>query len=116
MLTASGPGGINEIQYAAFLMMIARHTGYKPGIFSHVVANEQIYDRHMDAANEMLRRFDAKITAESHTETTTLDYFSITPHLELNPEKTNFFEMTIDDFTMVNYDPIKPQLKLELGI
>ena len=24
MLTASGPGGINEIQYAAFLMMIAR--------------------------------------------------------------------------------------------
>lgn len=40
MLTASGPGGINEIQYAALLMMIARHTGYKPGVFSHVVANE----------------------------------------------------------------------------
>jgi thymidylate synthase len=38
------------------------------------------------------------------------------PMLILNPEKTNFFEMTIDDFTMVNYDPIKPQLKLELGI
>ena len=40
MLTASGPGGINEIQYAALLMMIARHTGYKPGVFSHFVANE----------------------------------------------------------------------------
>ena len=53
MLTASGPGGINEIQYAAFLMMIARHTGYKPGVFTHVVANEQIYDRHTDAATEM---------------------------------------------------------------
>ena len=39
-----------------------------------------------------------------------------TPHLVLNPEKTNFFEMTIDDFTMENYNPIKPQLKLELGI
>jgi thymidylate synthase len=38
------------------------------------------------------------------------------PMLILNPEKTNFFDMTIDDFTMVNYDPIKPQLKLELGI
>jgi hypothetical protein len=24
--------------------------------------------------------------------------------------------MTIDDFTMENYNPIKPQLKLELGI
>ena len=36
MLTASGPGGINEIQYAALLMMIARHTGYKPGVFSQI--------------------------------------------------------------------------------
>ena len=59
MLTASGPGGINEIQYAALLMMIARHTGYKPGCFTHVVANEQIYDRHMDAAEEMLKRYKA---------------------------------------------------------
>ena len=57
MLTASGPGGINEIQYAAFLMMIARHTGYKPGVFTHVVANEQIYDRHIDAAAEMKARY-----------------------------------------------------------
>ena len=40
MLTASGAGGINEIQYAALLMMIARHTGYEPGIFTHFVANE----------------------------------------------------------------------------
>ena len=40
MLTASGAGGINEIQYAALLMMIARHTGYKPGVFTHFVANE----------------------------------------------------------------------------
>ena len=48
MLTASGAGGMNEIQYAALLMMIAKHTGYKAGVFSHVVANEQIYDRHMD--------------------------------------------------------------------
>ena len=116
MLTASGPGGINEIQYAAFLMMIARHTGYEPGIFSHVVANEQIYDRHMDAANEMLNRFEELSDKD-------FDYLwehggddRPNPKLILNTEKTNFFEMTIDDFTMENYDPIKPQLKLELGI
>lgn len=58
MLTASGPGGINEIQYAALLMMIARHTGYEPGVFSHIVANEQIYDRHIDAAHELLARYE----------------------------------------------------------
>ena len=117
MLTASGPGGINEIQYAAFLMMIARHTGYEPGIFSHVVANEQIYDRHMDAANQMLSRFSAKETEEfvEWIEDETIRQLP-QPMLILNPEKTNFYEMTIDDFTMVDYNPIKPQLKLELGI
>ena len=115
MLTASGPGGINEIQYAALLMMIARHTGYKPGKFSHIVANEQIYDRHMDAANQMLSRFSARDQEEMYMETVLKETIP-TPKLVLNPEKTNFFEMTIDDFTMIDYDPIKPQLKLELGI
>lgn len=104
MLTASGPGGINEIQYAALLMMIARHTGYKPGVFSHLVANEQIYDRHFDAAEEMLSRYQ-----DLHSD-------DKIPTLTLNPDATNFYEMTIDDFTMADYIPMKPQLKLELGI
>lgn len=103
MLTASGAGCINEIQYAALLMMIARHCGYEAGKFTHFIANEQIYDRHIDQAEEMLDRY----------------YFlkkSDNPMLVLNPEKTDFFEITIGDFEMINYEPIKPQLKLELGI
>jgi thymidylate synthase len=36
--------------------------------------------------------------------------------LSLNPEKTNFYDITIDDFVLNNYQPNKPQLKLELGI
>ena len=115
MLTASGPGGINEIQYAALLMMIARHTGYKPGAFTHVVANEQIYDRHMEAADEMLARFEQRYE-EISSGAYAKDYWNSQPMLILNPEKTDFYDMTIDDFIMVNYDPIKPQLKLELGI
>ena len=109
MLTASGPGGINEIQYAALLIMIARHTGYKPGVFSHIVANEQIYDRHIDAANEILKRYE-----EHYPEGTVIK--SSKPNLILNPEKTNFYDFTIEDFEMFSYNPIKPQLKLELGI
>ena len=115
MLTASGPGGINEIQYAALLMMIARHTGYKPGVFSHMVANEQIYDRHMDAANNMRSRFSAREQEEFYMESVLRETI-LQPRLVLNPEKTNFYDMTIDDFTMENYSPIKTQLKLELGI
>lgn len=106
MLTASGAGGINEIQYAALLMMIARHCGYKPGVFTHFVANEQIYDRHVEQANEMLNRVKALEEMNNLT----------SPKLLLNPDKTNFFEMTIEDFTVENYEPMTPQLKLELGI
>lgn len=110
MLTASGPGGINEIQYAALLMMIARHTGYKPGVFSHFVANEQIYDRHIDAANEMLSR-QLLIERDEY-----FDGCKKNPMLIINPDKTNFYDFTIDDFIMEDYNPLKPQLKLELGI
>ena len=115
MLTASGAGGINEIQYAALLMMIARHTGYEPGVFTHFVANEQIYDRHIDAANEMLKRYKELKQKESD-ETLVENYWDIYPRLIINDNKTNFYDFTINDFFMVNYSPIKPQLKLELGI
>ena len=109
MLTASGPGCVNEVQYAALLMMIARHTGYKPGVFTHFVANEQIYDRHLDAAEEMMRRYD-----EHYPEGSVIKCPK--PNLILNESKTNFYDMTIEDFEMMFYNPIKPQLKLELGI
>ena len=110
MLTASGPGCVNEVQYAALLMMIARHTGYQPGVFTHFVANEQIYDRHIDAAAEIYSRY-VKIECEEY-----LTHEKSYPNIVLNPEKTNFYDITIDDFTIENYNPIKPQLKLELGI
>ena len=52
MITASGAGSMNEVQYAALLMMIARHCGYEAGVFTHFVANEQIYLRHVEQAKE----------------------------------------------------------------
>ena len=105
MLTASGAGGINEIQYAALQMMIARHCGYKVGVFTHLVANEHIYSRHKEQAIEMIKRYDSNN-----------DMTMPNPKLILNPDKTNFYDFTIDDFTMENYNPIRPQLSLELGI
>lgn len=108
MLTASGPGGINEIQYAALLMMIARHCGYEPGVFTHFVANEQIYDRHIDQAKEMASRYIETLSGERKNQSRSFLY--------LKPTAKNFYDITIDDFKMCNYDPMKPQLKLELGI
>ena len=108
LLTASGPGGINEIQYAALQKMIARVTGYDAGVFSHFVANEQIYDRHMEQAREILKRAD---DAYFNRRTTPM------PELVLKAEfGCKFEDITIDDFEMFDYDPINPQLKFDIGI
>ncbi len=105
MLTASGAGGINELQYAALLMIVAKATGYEPGVFTHFVANEQIYDRHIDNAHELLRRAE-QIKDEKRN-----------PHLVFEKEAGfDLKDVTVDDFTMVDYEPLQPQLKFELGI
>ncbi len=111
MLTASGAGGVNEVQYAALLMMVAKATGYKPGKFTHFVANEQIYDRHMDAANELLQRCDRLKSDEPYYK-----YHFDKVEMLFTPKSDNFYDFTIDDFQLQDYEPIKPQLKLELGI
>lgn len=106
-LMAASCSGVNEVQYSALMMMIARHCGYEVGQFTHFVANEQIYDRHEEQAVELLTRY----YRYEH------DNDSLkTPRLVLNPDKTNFYDFTIEDFTLENYDPIKPNLKLDLGI
>lgn len=115
MITASGAGGVNEVQYACLQMMIAKATGYKPGKFTHFVANEQIYNRHFDAAKELINRADEhklKIsTSNGH-----YDYEFESVKMNFNPKSDNFYDFSIEDFSLENYNPIKPNLKLELGI
>ena len=39
------------------------------------------------------------------------------PRLVLNvPDGTNFFDIKAEDFELVDYDPVKPQLKFDLAI
>lgn len=104
MLTASGAGQVNEVQYAALLMMIARHCNMKPGVFAHYVQNEQIYDRHIEVANAIKERFEEN------------EENLVQPTMILNPIKTNFFDFDIDDFKLINYKPLEPNFKLDLGI
>lgn len=115
MITASGAGGVNEVQYACLQMMIAKATGYKAGKFTHFVANEQIYSRHINAANELINRADAhklKIsTSNGH-----YDYEFEPIKMNFNPKSNNFYDFSIEDFSLENYNPIKPNLVLPLGI
>lgn len=93
-------GHINKMQYVALMMMVAKHVGLKPGVFMHVVDNLHIYDRHIEQAKEMLSR-------------TPSDKL---PKLTLKEGKDNFYDFTVDDFELIDYEPVKPQLKFELGI
>lgn len=111
MITASGAGGINEIQYAALLMMVAKATGYKPGKFTHMVVNEQIYDRHFEQAKELVSRCE---NLKSKGSAYVYEFDEV--KMEFNPKSDDFYSFTIDDFNLVGYEPMKPQLSFDLGI
>jgi thymidylate synthase len=93
-------GCINKIQYVALLMMVARHVGLKCGTFMHIVENLHVYDRHIENAKIML-----------NTPTT-----DIQPKLILKEGKTNFYDFTIDDFELIDFETQGESLKFELAI
>lgn len=96
---------INNMQYLALLHLVARHCGYNVGKFSVVTDNVQIYDRHVTFAQELVRREPVKCN----------------PSIWLNPNKTDFFDFTLDDIKVANYpvNEIKeknPQMKPEVAV
>ena len=95
---------INQFQYYALQMMIAKATGYKVGKMGHMVANLHIYDRHEENAQVMLDRQEAVIQNVRNE-----------IKLEFNPKSDDFYSFSIDDFVLTDYTPIDPQLKFELA-
>lgn len=96
---------INELQYIALQLMVAKTCGFKPGVFTHVIENAQIYDRHINNVKNLLTREPVECN----------------PQLMLNTDKTDFYEFTIGDFVLTDYlvEKIReknPQMKFDLGI
>ena len=92
---------INAMQYVALQMMIAKHFGWKVGKLFYFVNNLHIYDNQFEQAEELLRR----------------EPTDCLPRLVLNvPDGTNFFDIKTEDFELVDYIPVKPQLKFDLAI
>lgn len=97
-------GCINQVQYLVFLHLVARHCGYTPGRFSWFVQNIHIYDRHLEAAKELAARQPVECQ----------------PYIWLNPDKTDFFDFTVDDIKIKDYprkviSEINPQMRFDLG-
>ena len=83
----------NVFQYAILTMMLAQVSGLEPDEFVHMIADAHIYDRHVPIVEEMITRpqFPA-------------------PKVYLNPEIKNFYDFTVDDVIVENYQA-NPQIK-----
>ncbi|RHV12744.1 thymidylate synthase [Clostridium sp. OM05-9] len=83
----------NVVQYAVLVHMIAQVTGFKPGELVHVIADAHIYDRHIPIVKELIER-------ETYP----------APKFKMNPDVKDFYEFTVDDFTIEDYKA-GPQVK-----
>lgn len=98
--------GINQIQYVALQMMVAKHFGWKVGTFSWHVMNLHIYDRYFAQAQELVARFE-KINQEEQEE--------IEFYLDV-PDKTNFYDIKPSDFVLKGYSSVGDQMKFDMAI
>lgn len=83
----------NVVQYAVLVHMLAQVTGFKPGELVHVIADAHIYDRHIPIVKEL-------ITRPTHP----------APKFYMNPDVKDFYDFTLDDFRIEDYETV-PQIK-----
>ena len=98
-------GCINQVQYAALQIMVARELNLIPGTFTWKPINVQLYDRHIDQAIEMLNREPINCKAEITLDKEIKEFEDITPD-----------NIKIKDYPREKIKEKNPQLKFKLGI
>ena len=83
----------NVCQYALLVHMFAIVSDMQVGELVHMIADAHIYDRHVPIVKELIQR----PTYEA-------------PKVTLNPEVKNFYDFTVDDLQIENYQT-GPQVK-----
>jgi len=89
----------NVVQYAVLLHMFAQVSGLKVGEFVHVISDAHIYDRHIPIVEEILK--NPQYPA---------------PTFKMNKDVKNFYDFTVDDFELENYQYTKLDKKIEVAI
>lgn len=76
----------NVVQYATLVHMFAQVSDMEVGEFVHVISDAHIYDRHVPMVKELIEResFDA-------------------PVFKINKEIKNFYDFTVEDFSLEDY-------------
>ena len=89
----------NVVQYSVLVHMMAQVSGLVPGELVHVIADAHIYDRHIEMVKEMMEREPLPA-----------------PKVRLNPEIKNFYDFTVDSFSLENYQANDFNEKIEVAI
>ncbi|MDD7157391.1 MAG: thymidylate synthase [Firmicutes bacterium] len=89
----------NVVQYSVLLMMIAQVSGFEPGELVHVIADAHVYDRHIPLVEEMMKnpRYPA-------------------PKFIMNKDIKDFYDFTVDDFALENYEYSTLGKKIEVAV
>lgn len=89
----------NVVQYAVLMHMFAQVSGLKAGELVHVIADAHLYDRHIPVVKKML---------------TNPEYPA--PKFIMNKDIKDFYEFTVDDFALENYEYNKIDDKFEVAV
>ena len=76
----------NIASYALLTLMVARATRLEPGEFIHTLGDAHLYLNHLEQAREQLERTPYPL-----------------PAMKLNPDVSDLFSYTFDDFHLVDY-------------
>ncbi|WP_425514024.1 thymidylate synthase [Clostridium frigoris] len=87
----------NTSQYAILVHLIARVTGLKAGLFTHVINNAHIYENHIEGLQLQVSRKPEALDA---------------PKLWINPEIKNFYDFTSEDVKLIDYKHLG---KIDMG-
>ena len=88
----------NIASYALLTLMMAQVTGLKPGEFVHTLGDAHLYLNHLEQVELQLSR-------EPHP----------LPQMKLNPQITDLFAFTYDDFELSGYEH-HPHIKAEVAV
>ena len=89
----------NVVQYALLVHMFAQVSGLEVGEFVHVIADAHIYDRHIDMVKEVIAKEPLPA-----------------PRLVMDKSITNFYDFTVDSFSLEGYEYHKLGKKIPVAV
>lgn len=123
MLTANN---WNVIQYSVLLQMLAQVCGMVPGKLVHSVSDMHIYDRHIPIVKELIDTYTKRFNEDtvkfslSDSESIFMKVLDQCPYPNptfwMNPDIKDFYQFTVDDFKLENYQYCEFDHKIEVAV